>query len=68
MNNNWVKIYSNTENYLVELARTMLADEKIKAVILNKKDSAYGTFGEIELYTAPEDVERAQTILKEGAF
>jgi len=37
----------------------------IEAVIINKKDSSYGTFGELELYTQRDNILRAINILKD---
>jgi len=48
-NENWVKVFSSNQEYLVEITKSILQDEDIDAVIINKKDSAYH-FGECELY------------------
>lgn len=43
-----------------ELIHLKLKESEIPSWILNKKDSAYQTFGEIELYIDKEDAELAQ--------
>jgi hypothetical protein len=53
-NDNWVKVFSSTQEYLVNIARDVLEDEGVDAVILNNKDSSY-LFGECELYVKKED-------------
>ncbi|NWJ49729.1 MAG: DUF2007 domain-containing protein [Bacteroidetes bacterium] len=53
-NENWVKVFSSNQEYLVEITKSILQDEDIDAVIINKKDSAY-LFGECELYVEKEN-------------
>jgi len=64
MDNNWVKIFTADIEYKAEIARAILGEKEIMSVILNKKDSAYNTFGSVELYVQPEQVEAATSILK----
>ncbi|HEY2726078.1 MAG TPA: DUF2007 domain-containing protein [Parafilimonas sp.] len=46
----WFKLYS-TKNYLeANMIKGLLEENNIKAVILNRQDSSYLAFGEIELY------------------
>ncbi|HYK46380.1 MAG TPA: DUF2007 domain-containing protein [Parafilimonas sp.] len=46
----WFKLYS-TKNYAeANILKGMLEENNIRAVILNKLDSSYLSFGEIELY------------------
>lgn len=54
-NENWIKIFSSDQVYLVEITKSILQDEDIDAVIINKKDSSY-LFGECELYVKKENV------------
>lgn len=64
MEKGWVKIYETGDPVRAEMARQILADSDIEAVVINKKDSAYG-FGELELYVSRDRVIRAKNILKE---
>ena len=64
MDSNWIKIYSTTQQHLVEIAKGVLKENGIESVILNKKDSAYTMIGEIELYANPEQALEAMSILK----
>ena len=59
----WKKIYVTNHRYLAEIVRGVLDENGIEGVILDKKDSAYG-FGEVEVYTAQENVLRAVHIIK----
>ena len=48
--NDWYKLYT-TRNYAeANIIKGMLEENNILVVILNKLDSSYLTFGEIELY------------------
>jgi hypothetical protein len=46
----WFKLYT-TKNYLeANMIKGLLEENNIKAIILNRQDSSYLAFGEIELY------------------
>lgn len=49
--------------YAAVLMKDQLEAEGINTLVLNQKDSAYGTFGTIELYVLNEDAEKAQKII-----
>ncbi len=65
MENDWVVARVFDKLYLAEIAVQVLADNNIKAVILNKQDSSYLNFGGIEVYVKPNDVIKAKYYLKE---
>ncbi|MCK5535439.1 MAG: DUF2007 domain-containing protein [Bacteroidales bacterium] len=50
--------------YKASLAKDLLNNEDIKAVILNQHDSAYQTFGEFSVLVAEKDNTKAVEILK----
>jgi len=62
MNDNWVKIFSSTEHYKVEIYKGLLDENDIKSIIINKQDSSYH-FGELELYVNVADAFRAKQII-----
>jgi len=62
MDTNWTKIYSSGAPYQVELIKGLLEENGIKAISVNKQDSAY-LFGEIEIYVSVEDVFKAKQII-----
>ena len=66
MENNWVKVYSSTHLHEIELIKGMLAEEDIQAFSVNKVDSTYTTFGEIELFVNADDVLRAINLIKQS--
>lgn len=57
-------IACSSEIHLIELYKMKLNEENIFNVVINKRDSAYNNFGEIELYVKFDDVIRAKHILE----
>ncbi|MDR1666554.1 MAG: DUF2007 domain-containing protein [Bacteroidales bacterium] len=60
----WKCIYSTNQRYRAEIVKALLAEEDIEAVILDKKDSSYTVFGEIELFVQPENENLAVELIK----
>jgi hypothetical protein len=65
MEKDWVVAKSFNKLYIANIAVEVLADNEIKAVIMNKKDSSYQTFGDIEVYVEYANLEKAQKLLEE---
>jgi hypothetical protein len=65
MEKGWKNIYNATEEYLVTMAKDLLMDEGIEAVVINHKDSAYVCWGEYELFVREEKEVEAAAILKQ---
>jgi hypothetical protein len=59
----WELIFSTAMPYQAEILKSLLEEENIISVIINKQDSSYLTFGEIELYVKQDDVLRAKQII-----
>ncbi len=64
MNDSWIQAYSSGIRHLAEMAKQMLLDNDIPAVIVNKKDSSY-LFGEIEVYVKREDIIKAKYYIEQ---
>ena len=64
MHNNWIKVASSKQAYQIELLKGMLEENNIIAVTVNKKDSSYLAFGEIELFVESKDVIQAKNFIK----
>ncbi len=60
----WVKIFESGNVSHANIIRMMLIEHDIPCVLLDKKDSIYGTFGQAELYTQSEFVMRAIQLIK----
>jgi hypothetical protein len=65
MEKGWVKVYTTNKMYRAEIFKQVLGDYEIEAVIINKMDSSYKDFGEIELYVKYDHVIRAKMLAKE---
>ena len=60
----WVKVFSSSKSYLVEITKGVLEEEGIECVIINQIDSAY-LFGESELFVKNEDALTALQIISQ---
>ena len=60
---NWTKIFVSTNPNLVDLFIQLLEEQNIKSVAINKKDSSYTIFGNIELYVKDADMEKSKEII-----
>lgn len=65
MEKGWSQIYSTNQMFQAEIFKQVLADNGIEAIIINKMDSSYKAFGEIEVYVKNDHVIRAKMLAKE---
>jgi len=63
MEKGWVKIFTSSDFYQSEMVKQALAGNHIDTVLLNKQNSSYRAFGEIEVYIHQEDFSAAIEIL-----
>ena len=63
MERNWDKIFVSENPNLVDLFIQLLEEKNIKSVAINKKDSSYTIFGNIELYVKNTDIEKSKEII-----
>ncbi len=63
MDYNWIKIYASSEPYKIELLKGFLEENNITAMSINKQDSSYLAFGEIELFVDAKDVLKAKNLI-----
>lgn len=59
MERGWIKIYTSSSIHEAAMIEAVLRDNDIEVVQLNKQDSSYLNFGEIELYIHPSSFEKA---------
>jgi uncharacterized protein len=62
----WVKVYTTHSLAKMEILKGHLEARGIVSVLMNKRDSAITTFGQVELYVKPEDQEAAKAIILEN--
>ena len=60
-----IKILSTNNLNKAEIIKQMLEENNVDVVILNKQDSSYLMFGDIELYIKKEQEKQARYLLKE---
>ena len=65
MEKGWVQVYSTDKMFQAEILKQVLSDHEIEAVIINKMDSSYKAFGEIEVYVKNDHVIEAKMLAKE---
>ncbi len=64
MEKNWVCIYTTQVSYLAEIAKDLLHENEIDAVIINKQDMNYH-FGVLEVYVERDNAIRGKHLLKD---
>ncbi|MEI6883161.1 MAG: DUF2007 domain-containing protein [Bacteroidota bacterium] len=60
----WEAVFSTTLLYKAEIMRGLLEEEGIQAVIVNKQDSSYISFGEIEVFVPRDEVLNAKQVME----
>lgn len=66
MEKDWVQVYLTDKGYLAEILKDMLFDNDIQAIIMNKKDSAYVSIGDVELYVKKDDAVKAKFLIEKS--
>ena len=60
----WQKVYTTDQPHRAEIVKAVLTEHNMNPVVINKKDSSYQNFGEIEVHVEPEYVLRANQIIE----
>jgi hypothetical protein len=63
----WEVVYTTKQLYQAEIFRGLLEEEGIHSVIVNKQDSSYIAFGDIELVVSLEDTLNAKQIIERAS-
>lgn len=61
-----IKLLSTENPNKAEIIKQMLQENNINVVLLNKQDSSYLMFGDIELYVNNKDLKKATDLIKIG--
>ncbi len=61
----WAKVYETKMPYRAEIVKDILDQKGINAIVLNKKDSAYHIFGQLEVHVKAELVIKALKIIED---
>ena len=65
MEQGWQPIYFSDKMHLIEIVKTVLAENNISSFAVNRKDSTYITMGDVELYVKDTDVMRAKFLIEQ---
>jgi Putative prokaryotic signal transducing protein len=65
MEKGWERIYSTDKAHMISIVRSMLKENDIESIEINKKDSSYA-FGDIEIFVKEEDVIFAKILIKQN--
>lgn len=60
----WSKVYESKMAYRAEIVKDILDQNGIDAIIMDKKDSAYYIFGQLEIHVKVESVLNALKIIE----
>ena len=63
MKNKWNKVFSSTDYFKIQILKGLLKKNHIPAIIMNKQDSSYNLFGDIELYVKSKDMNDAKQLI-----
>lgn len=61
----WSKVFESKKPYRTEIVKDILERMDIKAIILNRKDSAYDIFGQLEVHVEADKVLTALKIIED---
>lgn len=63
MESNWTKVYTTNDPVTAEIVKQGLIENDIAAIVMNKRDSSYQTFGIIEVLVNQKDFDRADAFI-----
>ena len=60
----WIMIYTSTHAHKVSIVKAVLEDNQIQSFEVNKKDSAYISIGDIDLFVHSKDEVLSRFLIK----
>ncbi|MBN8702507.1 MAG: DUF2007 domain-containing protein [Bacteroidetes bacterium] len=63
MEKDWEKVYSTSQAHQAEMIKTILEENEIECVLINRQDSFYKFIGELDLYVNRDKIIKAKTII-----
>lgn len=66
MENNWIKVYTTENPYTAEIIKQALIENEIPAVVMNKQDSSYKSFGVLTILVHPDNFDQALAYILEN--
>ena len=65
MEKGWKEIFLTAHEYKATMARNILENAGLKAVVMNQHDSAYKSFGDFVVYVEENNEQKALELLKD---
>jgi hypothetical protein len=65
MEKDWVCVLNTEQSFQAEMAKEILENDEIECVILNERDTAFPTLGEIGVWVHQDFESKAKELLKE---
>ena len=65
MEEGWQEVFMTADQYRATIAKDLLENAGIKAVILNQHDSAHQSFGDFLVHVTDKNAAKAVELLKE---
>jgi len=65
MEKGWKDVFLTVHEYKAIMAKDILENAGLKAVVLNQHDSAYKSFGDFVVYVEENDEQKALELLKD---
>lgn len=65
MEKGWKDVFLTVHEYKATMAKDILENAGLKAVVLNQHDSAYKSFGDFVVYVEENDEQKALELLKD---
>jgi membrane protease YdiL (CAAX protease family) len=60
----WQKVFATDKLHQAEIVKAVLDDHAMNPVLINKKDSSYDNFGEVEIHVSSEHTLKARHIIQ----
>lgn len=61
----WRKVYATTQEHRAEIVKSILIENQIMAVVVNKSNSMYRMFDKYEVHVSPEHLLKALKIIED---
>jgi hypothetical protein len=68
MQKGWQRVYFTDKPHLIQIAKSILEDNNIESVIVDKRDSSYIAIGELELFVKDDDAILAKFLLEKNSL
>lgn len=64
MKNDWIKVFETSFPHEAEIVKTMLIENGISAVVINKQSSSFNSFGFVEVMVSEKQASEAILLIE----